>query len=156
LKGLDRDGTGRRTWQSSRKRYYEPSEIFEIIHRNEWPYKTRSDFYHLRDRALASLEYLLSGRVNEILAVVKSQFREDEDDPDFLVCRDFWVSKRWRGGMKSKIRPVFDETGRITNYRLVEVYVPPSDHPTPDIPLPRVGKLSPFTAIVEKYLEDFD
>jgi hypothetical protein len=89
-----------------------------------WPYKTRTDFYRGRDLALASLLYLTSGRINEVLRLTKDQFREDEDDKDFLVCHDFWVSKRMSG---------------VT-------------HPTPQIPLPRVGKLAPFTRIVETYL----
>lgn len=121
-------GKGRRTWHKASKRYYDPEGIYQIIHRNAWPYKTRVDYYRLRDLALASLLYLTSGRINEVLRLVKHQFREDEEDPDFLVCHNFWVSKRKAG----------------------------VEHPTPDIPLPRVGRLAPFTEIVEAYLAFID
>jgi len=59
-----------------------------------------------------------------VLKVTADQFRVDVDDPDFLVLHDFYVSKRKKG----------------------------REHPRPDIPLPRVGSLSPFTKLVESYL----
>ena len=127
-KNLRVGGHARRTWKKAKAQgkaeYKSPREIYEIIHRGEWPYKTRPDFYRKRDRALAALVYLTSGRINEALRVKRRQIREDPDDPDFLVVHSFWISKR-KGG----------------KYDVV------------DIPLPRVGKLAPFTELVEEYLD---
>jgi len=90
------------------------------------------DKLHARDRALLALIYLTSGRINEVLKIIKDQFREMKElsyypnpDPDVLVLRNFWVSKRKKG----------------------------KRHPTLDLPLPRVGTFGPFTQLVEEYLE---
>ena len=121
-------GYGRRTWKKlkaeGKAEYKPPRVIHEIILRNDWPYKTRRDYYKVRDRALASILYLTGGRRNEVLRLKRSQFSEDPDDPDFLVVHSFWISKR-KGG-KHEVR---------------------------DIPLPRVGVMAPFTQMVEEYLE---
>jgi hypothetical protein len=120
---------GRRTLKKEKKlgniSYKSPEQIAAIIRYNKWPYRTRRDFYHTRDLALPSLLFLTSGRINEVLRVTKDQFKEYELDPDILLLRSFYVSKRQEG----------------------------QDNPTPNIPLPRVGASSPLTRNVESYLE---
>ncbi len=144
-------GKGRRTILKDVIEYLSPEEILEKITRKEWPYKRNITFYVTRDRALLALLYLTSGRINEVLRLSKGQFKEDEEDPDFLVVNNFWVSKRWKGGMRKKRKPIF-EGDTITGYTIIEEYVPPSRHPIIPIPLPRVGRLAPFTKMVEEYL----
>ncbi|MCK4474537.1 hypothetical protein KAU30_01735 [Candidatus Bathyarchaeota archaeon] len=131
----------RRTIQSNVKVYLTPEEVYELITHREWDYKGGQFFkrgtqygrdkYHSRDRAFMALMYLTSGRLNEVLRVVKSQFHEMKElsyykkpDPDILILKDFWISKRKKG----------------------------KTHPLLDLPLPRVGTLAPFTELVEKYL----
>lgn len=129
LENLSGHGSKRRTLKKETElgniSYKSPSQIVQIIQYNKWPYKTRRDFYHTRDLALASLLFLTSGRINEVLRIRKDQFIEDSKDPEFLLVRSFYVSKR-------KVR---------------------KPHPTPTIPLPRVGALGPLTRFVEDYLE---
>jgi hypothetical protein len=60
-----------------------------------------------------------------VLRLHKSQIEHDPDDPDMMIVRSFYVSKR--------------KTGK--------------DHPTPDILLPLVGSRSPFTQHVLDYIE---
>jgi len=121
---------GRRTVRKEAEQgtleYMEPKDIYNLIVTGPaWPYKTRRQFYQTRDRALPALLYLTSGRVNEVLRVHSGQFHLDEEDPDFMVLRGFYVSKRKEG------RP----------------------HPILDIPLPLVGSLAPLTQLVVGYLE---
>ena len=129
LENLSKHGSKRRTLKKEKElgniSYKSPSQIASIIRSSKWPYRTKRDFYHARDLALASLLFLSSGRVNEVLRLTKDQFKEYEPDPDILLLRSFYVSKRKQG----------------------------HDHPSLDIPLPRVGASSPLTANVEAYLE---
>lgn len=127
---LSKYGSKHRTLKKERElgniSYKSPAQIVTIIRHNKWPYKSRKrDFYHTRDLALASLLFLTSGRVNEILRVTKDQFEEYEPDNEILLLSSFYVSKRKAG----------------------------KSHPTPTIPLPRVGALGPLTGFVEDYLE---
>lgn len=108
--------------------YRTPAQIYRVIHRGTWPYKTRQGFYHTRDLALAALLFLTSGRINEVLRVRKNQIIPDPEDPDFMIVQAFWVSKRKEG----------------------------KTHPTPDIPLPLVGRLAPYTKLVLDYIELLD
>lgn len=150
---LKPDGTGRRTWNKAKKRYYTPEQIYRFIYRNKWPYTPDFSNLHLRDLALASCLYLTSGRINEVLRLRTDQFSTYEEDDDILVCYSFRVSKRWRGGMKKKFQFLgLDENGREL-FTTVEKYVPPTEPPILQIPMPRIGKLSPFTHIVEDYIE---
>lgn len=129
LEYLSQYGKRRRTLKKEKEKgaikYKSPSQIAAIIRHNKWPYKTRRDFYHTRDLALASLLFLTSGRINEVLRVSKDQFEEYEPDPEILLLRSFYVSKRKKG----------------------------KPHPTPTIPLPRVGSMGQLTRFVEDYLE---
>ena len=116
-----------------------PQNILEIFTEKHWPYKgghigdivgredireQRRNKFRFRDNALCALLFLTSGRINEVLRLTRDQFIE-YSDPDILLIDQFWVSKRKKGKI----------------------------HPTPDIPLPRVGTFAPFTALVEEYLD---
>lgn len=135
-----RPKTRRRTLEDIQT-YLTPTEVYELIISKEWQYKGGQfnrkgtqygrDKYHSRDKALLALLYLTSGRINEVLRVKKSQFFEMEDlpyykepDSNILILKDFFVSKRKKG----KKNPILD------------------------LPLPRLGNLSPFTELVENYL----
>jgi len=126
---LSRHGSKRRTLKKEKElgklSYKSPTQIASIIRHNKWPYKTRRDFYHTRDLALPSLVFLSSGRINEVLRVTKDQFEEYQFDPEILLLRSFYVSKRKKG----------------------------KPHPFPTIPLPRVGVQGQLTRYVEDYLE---
>ncbi|MFH0850416.1 MAG: hypothetical protein V1924_05695 [Candidatus Bathyarchaeota archaeon] len=63
-----------------------------------------------------------------MLRLHKSQIEHDPDDPDMMIVRPFYASKRKEG----------------------------KDHPTPDIPLPLVGSQAPFTKHVLDYIELLD
>lgn len=122
-------GQNRRTLKKSEELglldYKNPRQIYTIIHRNEWPYKRDIELLHKRDLALASLLFLSSGRIGEVLRLKKNQFTTDEDYPDFVILSAFYVSKRKKG----------------------------KTHPTPDIPLPLRGRLSAFTYIALDYVK---
>lgn len=122
--GLDRR-TLNKLRESNEIDYKNPSQMLRIIKHGQWEYKTDTDYYHKRDLALASLLYLTSGRINEVLRLKTSQFSMDETDPDFMIIQNFWVSKRKQG----------------------------KTHPVLEIPLPLKGKLGPFTKHVREYLE---
>jgi len=118
--------TIRKAKESGELEYMRPSDIYLMIVRGpDWPYKTKTHFYHTRDRALLALLYLSSGRINEVLRLRAGQFQPDEEDHDILLIHGFYVSKRKEG----------------------------KPHPILDIPLPRVGNLGHLTRLVEDYLE---
>jgi len=98
-----------------------PEEIYRLIMAKRWPYKTNSEFYHLRDRAFLSLLYLCCGRISEILKLKKKQF---EDLGDFILIRNYKVAK----------------TGLYRD----------------EWPLPKKGKLQPFTILVEGHLRNVE
>jgi len=103
------------------------AEVFTLITRKSWPYKTDIDFYRCRDRALLALLYLTMGRVSSVLRLYKSHF-DLKTDPDFIIIRNMKVIKRKK------------ESVRRFGY------------PLRDVALPRQGRLSPFTRLVEDYL----
>ena len=115
LENLSKHGIKHRTLKKEKElgniSYKSPGQIVQIINSNTWPYRTRRDFYHARDLALSALLFLTSSRINEVLRVTKDQFKEYAPDPEILLLLSFYVSKRKAG----------------------------ADHPTPTIPLPRVG-----------------
>jgi len=130
-------GHGRRTIEKMEEKdmkYLQLPEIYAKLFEKEWPYKRALEYYHTRDRALGALMIITCGRVNEILRVTKNQFKETseletyKDDPETLILCQFWVSKRKKG----------------------------QRHPTPDMPLFRVGPMAPFTELVEMYLSILD
>ena len=109
--------------------FYRPEQIYELITRKTWPYKTDVDYYTKRDRALMALLFLLACRVNEVLRLRKMQF-DFESDPDFIIIRSFYVSKRKEKTIK-KYGPKFI-----------------------DVPIPKreEARLYPFTKLVLDYL----
>ncbi len=108
------------------KRYEPPQKILRVIEESPvWHYKTDLEFHEKRDRALLALLYLTGGRVNEVLKVKKSLF--DFSDRDFIIIRDFEISKR-------KARTLSRE-----------------GIPKIDVALPRDGSLLNFTEIVMAY-----
>lgn len=130
-------GWNRRTIQGMEElgmKYVQLPEIYDRLHTKEWPYKRTPKLYHIRDRACGALMVITCGRINEILRIIMGQFIEThmldlyDNDPDILILSQFWVSKRKEG----------------------------TRHPTPDMPLYRVGPMAPFTALVEKYLSILD
>lgn len=149
---LKRNGTGRRTRKSNIKKYLKPKEVLDKLFLGEWKYKTNREFYHIRDRALGALLYLTSGRINEVLQLTKDQFEEYKEDKDFIIIKDFWVSKRAGDRVKTIPIPIKDEHGNIVRYGAEKKFFQGSEHPHPEIPLPRVGDLAPFTKLVEEYL----
>lgn len=136
----------RRTIESDVTEYLEPEEIYNLIVSREWPYKGGwfnakgsqygRDKYHSRDKAFMALMFLTSGRLNQILRLKKSQFKEMYEfkkyakiaDSDILLIDQFGVSKRKKG----------------------------KRHPILELPLPRTGEFAPFTRLVEDYLEYLD
>jgi integrase len=71
--------------------YPPPRELYQkIVSAPGWNYKENVEFYHARDRALASLTYLLGGRISEILRLKKSQFIVERDR---VVVRGIQLSK---------------------------------------------------------------
>ncbi len=159
---LKRDGTGRRTRKSNIRDYFKPYEVYNRLFLDKWAYKTNWDFYHTRDLALGALLYLTSGRINEVLLLRKKQFEEvileydDEEDKIVLIIKDFWVSKRKKAKTILKVdrnAPILDKKGEVIGFKIRKVFRPASEHPHPEIPLPRKGELAPFTNLVERYLE---
>lgn len=83
-------GKGRRTLKYIQY-YPSPQELYKkIMESPGWHYKTDADFYHIRDRALVALTYLLGGRISEILRLRKSQFVKLKDR---VVVRGIKLSK---------------------------------------------------------------
>jgi integrase len=71
--------------------YPSPKELYQkLINAIGWDYKVNMEFYHARDRALASLTYLLGGRISEILRLQKNQFVIESDK---VLIRGIQLSK---------------------------------------------------------------
>ena len=87
----------RRTLADKGKRV-EPEQIYEWVEKNHWPYKQDKVFLRLRDKALIALTYLLCGRIGEVLALNREQFKEHKN---FLVVNEFIVEK-------NKVSPIRD------------------------------------------------
>ena len=109
--------------------FIKPETVYGMIQDGEmWSYKTNTYFYFKRDRALVSLLYLTGGRINEVLNLRKSQF-DFKEDPEFIVIKDFEISKRNKQTIQKEGIPKID------------------------IPLPRVGTFERFTDLVTDYLD---
>lgn len=67
--------------------------IYILITGDTWPYKTKTDFYYTRDKALMSLCFLTMGRIHEVLTLRKSQF-DFNSIPGFLVIHNILIGKR--------------------------------------------------------------
>jgi len=119
-------GTSRRTLKDI-KRTYSPEEIYELITARTYPYRTWAPHYHRRDRCFLALLYLTAGRIGEVLSLRKSQFNL-EADPDFIIIQNMITEKIGPASANLPFREEF--------------------------PLPRAGRLQPFTALVLEYLEE--
>jgi len=119
-------GIKRRTLEDI-KEFLRPSQLHRLITSKTWPYKTRWDFYHARDRALMALLYLTCGRVTEVLSLKKSQFVLDAD-PDFVIIANMIVVKREK--KQRRAPPIRAE-----------------------VSLPKEGPLAKFTKLVVEYLK---
>jgi len=153
----------RRTINKDCHEFNTPEEILTLIKTNQWDYKggwfkdpEDIEKYHKRDRALMSLLFITSGRINEVLILTKSQFKEMKDMPEYeavadkkiLILSSFWVSKRRKTHVK--VRPKWNPVTEQWETQKITVQAKP--HPMIDIPLPREGMLAPFTEIIEEYL----
>jgi integrase len=108
--------------------YPTPLELYERLERAEgWHYRTNQDWYHLRDKALVSILYLLALRVSEALRLTKGQFIEKEEDKR-IVVRSIELAKATRKGKPRR------ELYRVEGY------------------LPLEGERVCFTNIVQRYL----
>jgi len=116
--------------------YPEPEEIYEALMNSPgWEYKTRKEFYKVRDRSLICLLYLLAVRVSEVLRLKRDQFilpYEPGGRKDAIVIRGIYLSKR-----RYKDKP------RLNQYR-EEAF------------LPMEGRRKNLTMLVLNYLQWMD
>jgi len=111
-------------------RYIDPDQVYHVIvDAPIWPYKKDKELYAKRDRALISILYLMGCRVNEVLRLTKSQFDFDSD-PDFIIVKDFQISKRKQKTLKREGIPKLD------------------------VPLPKIGTFAKFTKIFLEYYDE--
>jgi len=76
--------------------YPTPKEIFDMATQGQgWPYKWQPEYYLKRDRALASILYLLALRISEALRLRKNQFLfpEETGQQDRVIVRGIKLSK---------------------------------------------------------------
>jgi len=132
------EGVGRRTLKDIKTRP-EPEEIYELITTPNIPlerarrfkidYKRARAFYRGRDRALMSLLFMCVCRANEVLQLRRRQFHLDSD-PDFIIIKDFLVSKRK------------EKTLRKHGQTLIDIVLPKR----------KSARLYPFTDLVLSHL----
>lgn len=105
-------------------------EVYKLITRKTWPYKTNVKFYTARDRALMSIDFVGGFRNNEVLDRLKAS--------DFVEERAYWVLE---GGYISKRtkKTIAKYGSRITTRE--RIFFPKFQHP-----------LQPFTDLVVDYL----
>jgi len=76
--------------------YPEPTEIIERLETSEgWVYKTRKEFYKVRDKALIALLYLTGLRISEALRLKKKQFRKERSH--FVISQILLSKSRVEG-----------------------------------------------------------
>ncbi len=134
-------GLGRMTLDKI-PRYPSPSELYDEITKSEgwsytgWPKETAEekqriiDRYHLRDRALVSLTYLIGSRESETLRLRKKQFIREPKEKRILVD-SVELSKSYKKGKQ-----------RNVSYRLGY--------------LPLTGEREPLSRIVLEYIETLE
>lgn len=109
--------------------YPDPKELYSKLTKSPgWPYKTHQESYLRRDLALASVTYLIGGRISEILRLKKNQFI---DRDSYIEVRMVELSKSRRLGKQRK-----------DQYR--------------EGRLPKKGERKPLTELVLDYIEDMD
>jgi hypothetical protein len=127
---MPRVNHSRRTNKSIDK-WLSAAEVFELITKKTWPYKTNMDFYFARDKAMMSIDFVGAFRNNEVLKTLKkSNF---EDTAAWLILKGGKISKR--------SKKVLDKYGARISMR-DNISFPKFRHP-----------LQPFTDLVLDYLE---
>lgn len=111
-----------------------PEQIYDLIRVKTWPYKETPDFYKARDRCLMALYFLTGGRNNEVLRLFKSNF-DLTSNARFIFIKEMHISKR--------AKKTIARYGAKVSERI-------------PIRLPLFGKLSPFTFLVQDYLDLLD
>lgn len=105
--------------------YPDPEEIYQtIITSKGWLYKTRKEYYKIRDQALIALLYLIGARVSEVIRLTRDQFKDRET---YIHVQRIKLSKS-RKGKKRRVQ-----------YR--------------EANLPLQGERSQLTQLVIKYLQ---
>ena len=94
-----------------------PEEIYKLITTTNIPverarrfyidYKTARRYYQNRDRALMSLLFMCVCRANEVLKLKRRQF-DVASDPDFIIIKDFLVSKRKKATLQRRGQTLID------------------------------------------------
>lgn len=126
------DGTDRRVLAHI-THYPTAQEIAEAILAYQGEYKTKTDFYTKRDRALAAILFICQLRKSEAHRLVKAQFKEHP-----LRIEAMKLSKAEKRSTKTnKI------ITRKQAYRTL-------------IPIPTRGKLGVFGKIVQEYLDELE
>lgn len=133
-------GKGRRT-VGQIDEYLMPRELYELIHREEWSYKTMPDFFHLRDRGYMAALLLAGGRNHEVLLTRKRMFTVKDG---LLICKGMHVGKR-----KKKT---------IERYGAHVTKRPPLAWPLKEdlFEDPRWNELIPFALIVYDHLQQVE
>lgn len=121
--------------------YKTPREIYELIHRREWPYKTMPDFFHLRDQGYMAGLILTGGRNHEWLLARKRMFSVQNG---LLICKGLPIGKR-----KKK---TIERYGKHITKR------PPLAWPLKEglFEDPRWNELIPFALIVYDHLQQLE
>lgn len=130
----------RRSVENDYKYYDSPSKVWGKINSETWKYKTRHDFYLVRDRALMALFYLSCCRVSEVVrgktkvgklqGLSKIQFKEDGDW--LRLTHALIIKQRWN--KRKRILKAEDYPSRVL------------------IGMPLKGGLSVFTDAIVKHL----
>jgi len=105
--------------------YPKPKEIFEDLMRSPgWNYKTNTERFLMRDRALVSILYVGELRVSEALRLVKNQFEER----DCLFVKAILLSKRKPGKIayRDARLPLIGERAKFTE--LISQYLETLDN----------------------------
>lgn len=108
-----------------------PTEAWDMIHAKAWPYKVNMDKLIERDTVLIDILYAVAPRISEALKLQAGQF-DIFDSEDFLIIRNLQLVKRKK--LSKKGHGLKGPKFRI------------------EVPLPRRGPLTPFTAEIESYI----
>jgi len=132
-------GVKRRSVEKDYRFYDPPSVIWKKISSRTWNYKTKKDFYELRDLALMCVMYISAARVSEIVrAEVKGGFLPSIRKEQFVKIGNFLMLRKIP----------------VVKRRYVKTI---DDYPFRDeIPFPLKGSLKIFTEPIMDYLELLD
>lgn len=136
-------GVEKRSVEQDYKYYDTPRIIWDKIHGPPWEYRTRQNFYEVRDRAFMALMYLSTCRVSEMCRVyLKAGYKPSITTDQFHIEGDLL---KLRGLIVLKRRELINgKWGRIQTL---------SHYPMRrEIPLPLKGGLSRFTELITEYL----